>query len=70
MGSRRRATVPADLHHRGVRPRKPWLAMGEDVELWNMDECYVQQYETRTRIWVPPEVRDPVRPRNVNWRRR
>jgi transposase len=25
-----------------------------------LDECHFQQHGTRTRMWVPPEMRDPV----------
>lgn len=30
------------------------------VELWAMDEAHFQQHGSRCRMWVPPEVRDPV----------
>ncbi len=30
------------------------------VELWAMDEVHFQQHGSRCRMWVPPEVRDPV----------
>lgn len=36
------------------------LAKRRDVELWNLDECHFQQHGTRTRMWVAPEIRDPV----------
>ncbi|MGH9818235.1 MAG: IS630 family transposase, partial [Candidatus Acidiferrales bacterium] len=36
------------------------LARRRDVELWNLDECHFQQHGTRTRMWVPAEIRDPV----------
>ncbi|MBI4383411.1 MAG: IS630 family transposase [Nitrospinae bacterium] len=36
------------------------LAKKKDVELWNIDECHFQQHGTRTRMWVPPEIKDPV----------
>ena len=31
-----------------------------DIELWAMDEVHFQQHGSRCRMWVPPEVRDPV----------
>ena len=36
------------------------LARRADIELWSLDECHFQQHGTRTRMWVPPEIRDPV----------
>jgi transposase len=30
------------------------------VDLWNLDECRFQKHGTRTRMWVAPEVKDPV----------
>jgi transposase len=30
------------------------------VELWALDEVHFQQHGSRCRMWVPPEVRDPV----------
>jgi hypothetical protein len=30
------------------------------VELWAMDEVHFQQHGSRCRMWVPPEVKDPV----------
>lgn len=36
------------------------LAKLKDVELWSLDECHFQQHGTRCRMWVPPEVKDPV----------
>lgn len=31
-----------------------------DVDLWSIDEVHFQQHGSRCRMWVPPEVRDPV----------
>lgn len=31
-----------------------------EVELWSLDEVHFQQHGSRCRMWVPPEVRDPV----------
>ena len=36
------------------------LARRKDVELWSLDECHFQQHGTRTRLWVAPEIKDPV----------
>ena len=36
------------------------MALGDDVDLWSLDECHFQRYGTRCRMWVPPEDRDPV----------
>ena len=30
------------------------------VELWALDEVHFQQHGSRCRMWVPPDVRDPV----------
>jgi hypothetical protein len=30
------------------------------VELWALDEVHFQQHGSRCRMWVPPEVCDPV----------
>lgn len=30
------------------------------IDLWSMDEVHFQQHGTRCRLWVPPEVKDPV----------
>jgi transposase len=32
------------------------------VDLWALDEVHFQQYGSRCRMWVPPEVTDPVLP--------
>jgi transposase len=32
----------------------------EGIELWSLDECHFQQHGTRTRMWVPPEIKDPI----------
>jgi hypothetical protein len=34
--------------------------MRQDSELWSLDECHCQQHGTRTRMGVPPEIKDPV----------
>ena len=30
------------------------------VDLWALDEAHFQQHGSRCRMWIPPEVRDPV----------
>ncbi len=30
------------------------------VDLWALDEVHFQQHGSRCRMWVPPEIRDPV----------
>ena len=30
------------------------------VEIWALDEVQFQQYGSRCRMWIPPEVKDPV----------
>jgi len=30
------------------------------VDLWALDEVHFQQHGSRCRMWVPPEVKDPV----------
>ena len=36
------------------------LAAEPDVELWALDEVHFQQHGSRCRMWVPPEVKEPV----------
>lgn len=31
-----------------------------DVDLWAEDEVHFQQHGSRCRMWIPPEVKDPV----------
>ena len=33
---------------------------GGDVDLWALDEVHFQQHGSRCRMWVPPEIIDPV----------
>ena len=30
------------------------------VDLWSEDEVHFQQHGSRCRMWIPPEVKDPV----------
>lgn len=32
----------------------------EQVDLWATDEVHFQQYGSRCRMWIPPEIKDPV----------
>jgi transposase len=36
------------------------LAAQLDVDLWALDEVHFQQHGSRCRMWVPPEIKDPV----------
>src|SRR6202162_2844647 len=36
------------------------LAVQPDVDLWALDEVHFQQHGSRCRMWVPPEIKDPV----------
>ena len=36
------------------------LATEADVDLWALDEVHFQQHGSRCRMWVPPEVKEPV----------
>ncbi len=31
-----------------------------DVDLWAINEVHFQQYGSRCRMWIPPEVTDPI----------
>jgi hypothetical protein len=42
------------------RIREVGLAKDETVGLWTMDEMHFQQYGSRCRMWVPPEIKDPA----------
>jgi DDE superfamily endonuclease len=32
----------------------------ETVDLWALDEVHFQQQGSRCRMWVPPEIKDPI----------
>jgi transposase len=36
------------------------MASDPAIDLWAMDEVHFQQHGSRCRMWIPPEVRDPV----------
>src|SRR5260370_1519640 len=31
-----------------------------NVDLWATDEVHFQQHGSRCRMWIPPEIKDPV----------
>jgi hypothetical protein len=31
-----------------------------EIDLWAIDEVHFQQHGSRCRMWIPPEVRDPI----------
>ena len=32
----------------------------DSVDLWSIDEVHFQQHGSRCRMWIPPEIKDPV----------
>src|SRR3990170_2135009 len=44
------------------RPTKKLRKMAKNptIDLWAMDQVRFQQYGSRCRMWVPPEILDPV----------
>lgn len=32
----------------------------KDIDIWSLDEVHFQQYGSRYRMWIPPEVKDPI----------
>jgi transposase len=32
----------------------------DEIDLWATDEVHFQQYGSRCRMWIPPEIKDPV----------
>jgi transposase len=36
------------------------LARNNEIDLWAMDEVHFQQHGSRCRMWVPPEISDPI----------
>ena len=57
---------------RGAREKRPVAAVSfctknegtparrTDVELWSVEECHFQQHGSRCRMWVPPQIKDPI----------
>jgi hypothetical protein len=44
------------------RPLKKILRLSKDdlCDIWALDEVHFQQYGSRCRMWIPPEVKEPV----------
>lgn len=38
------------------------MRRNDDIDIWAEDEVHFQQHGSRCRMWVPPEIRDPVLP--------
>lgn len=36
------------------------MAKNPEIDVWAMDEVRFQQYGSRCRMWIPPEIREPV----------
>jgi transposase len=36
------------------------MTRNEGIDLWALDEVHFQQYGSRCRMWIPPEIKDPV----------
>jgi hypothetical protein len=36
------------------------LARDPNADLWALDEVHFQQHGSRCRMWVPPELKDPI----------
>lgn len=36
------------------------MSHAEGVDLWALDEVHFQQYGSRCRMWIPPEIKNPV----------
>lgn len=36
------------------------LAKNKNIDLWSLDEVHFQQYGSACRMWVPPEVKNPI----------
>jgi hypothetical protein len=36
------------------------LRQDANVDLWATDEVHFQQHGSRCRMWIPPEIKDPV----------
>ena len=44
---------------RSLKKTKQW-AKDNTIDLWAIDEVHFQQHGSRCRMWIPPEVKDPV----------
>jgi transposase len=38
------------------------MRRSDDIDIWAEDEVHFQQHGSRCRMWMPPEVRDPMLP--------
>ena len=36
------------------------MNLDEGIDLWALDEVHFQQYGSRCRMWIPPEIKNPV----------
>jgi transposase len=52
--------IPILENHKSNEKKLHRLARRRGVELWSLDECHFQHHGTRCRMWVPPEIKDPV----------
>jgi hypothetical protein len=51
--------APIRFYKRRIKKLRK-LAAEPDVDLWALDEVHFQQHGSRCRMWVPPEVKEPV----------
>lgn len=51
--------MPTRLRRRRLKKTR-LLARDNAVDLWARDEVRFQQHGSRCRMWVPPEIKDPV----------
>lgn len=42
-----------------IKKLQDWMR-DERVDLWATDEVHFQQHGSRCRMWIPPEVKDPI----------
>ena len=36
------------------------MKQNEGIDLWALDEVHFYQYGSRCRMWIPPEIKNPV----------
>ena len=51
--------MPIRFYKRRIKKLRK-LATEADVDLWALDEVHFQQHGSRCRMWVPPEIKEPV----------
>ena len=51
--------MPIRFYKRRIKKLRK-LVVRPDVDLWALDEVHFQQYGSGCRMWVPPEVKEPV----------